>query len=292
METRSNIPEISLASKLKSEYDEKKLEKEIFDDENENESPMKNTPWWRIVQWGCFALLNFAFLIISFALIGSFKSDLYKGNITETTYDAILIFECLPRTINLYQIYQYTGGQLKFREIIGVICGKKEGYLLFGHKNLTQRQINRLSLVSDLICFVYFIFMAWAIGSDYGSVARNKRAESKMNSLTYAVMLIAFIMIMRHAIKSLKKIYSGFISVIESLKKNYVYKRKKAFQCTTTTEKLRANQSLIYPHNLVQILPTQNFVHDRASQVLQMQHPPQPAYCIQEQYQAHVQMVV
>ncbi|KAG9285240.1 hypothetical protein G9A89_002136 [Geosiphon pyriformis] len=132
-----------------------------------------------------------------------------QGSIAKGVYNAIVIFECLPRIANLFQIYHYTGGRLKFVEIMGVIFCRKEGYLLFGHKNITQKQVNRLSLVSDLICFAYPVFMAWALASNYGGISDSDDAQSKMRNLVLAALVTGFIMFGRFVVEAVKNAFGS-----------------------------------------------------------------------------------
>ncbi|KAG9305420.1 hypothetical protein G9A89_011553 [Geosiphon pyriformis] len=177
----------------------------LLAEKKEDESPMINTPVWKQIYWTLFGIINLGLLVLSFALIRAFSSAKRRGNISVVAFYIIVFFESFPRAMNVYQLYQYTKKELSNGEVMAVILFKKEGYLLFGKKPITERQIDVLSYTSDLICVTYFVFMVWAVHENYEGLGNTGQSAKKIKSLTDALLVTAAVMMFRLFVDFLRK---------------------------------------------------------------------------------------
>ncbi|GBB89251.1 hypothetical protein RclHR1_15930003 [Rhizophagus clarus] len=160
------ISPVSDRESISLTINDEKSEKEIKI--KRKKSPMDNPSWWRRVYWTFLTILNFYALMGSIALIVTFciKANpfgSYQNAVSNYVFTIITTLELAPRVANIYQIHQYSKGKLSLCEVLAIIIGKKELYLLYGRTHLTQKQINKMEYMSDALCFVYWVFLSYQI---------------------------------------------------------------------------------------------------------------------------------
>src|SRR6185312_12711390 len=109
--------------------------------------------------------------------------------IARSAFLLITAFELLPRFVNIYQIYKYTNHSLSLIEGFGVLLAKKEAYLLIGRHHLSQSQVDRLGVTSDLICLLYICWLGFAFVSDLGGIRERTGKETDHKLLTLGISL-------------------------------------------------------------------------------------------------------
>ncbi|CAG8499070.1 1291_t:CDS:2 [Paraglomus occultum] len=158
---------------------------------HEDPSPMFNPSSWSKLVWLGFAFLNMYTLIASILLIKFYYSEL-GGNgqmLARSAFLLITAFELLPRLVNIYQINKYTNHSLSLIEGLGVLLAKKEAYLLIGRHHLSQSQVDRLGVTSDMICLLYICWLGFAFVSNLGGLRQRTGKETDHKLLTLGISL-------------------------------------------------------------------------------------------------------
>ena len=109
--------------------------------------------------------------------------------IARSAFLLITAFELLPRLVNIYQVNKYTNHSLSLIEALGILLAKKEAYLLIGRQHLSQSQVDRLGVTSDLICLLYICWLGFAFVSDFGGIRQRTGKETDRKLLTLGISL-------------------------------------------------------------------------------------------------------
>ncbi|CAG8470196.1 2682_t:CDS:2 [Funneliformis caledonium] len=141
---------------------------DIKDEISEKISPMNNPSWWRRSYWVFLTLLNVYTLIGSIILILSFyvrtnPFESYNNAVSTYVFVIITALELAPRASNIYQIHQYSNGNICLCDVIAIMLGKKELYLLYGKTQFTEKQIDKMGYMTDALSLIYWIFLSYQI---------------------------------------------------------------------------------------------------------------------------------
>ncbi|RIA94906.1 hypothetical protein C1645_734457 [Glomus cerebriforme] len=198
------IPPVSDRESLSIIINDEKYGKEIKT--TRKKSPMDNPPWWKRISWAFLTLLNIYTLMGSIALIVTFCVNTnpfgsYQNAVSNYVFIIITALELAPRVLNIYQIYQYSKGKFGLCEVLAIIIGKKELYLLFGKTHLTQRQIDKMGYMTDALNFIYWIFLSYQIAleiqKNMGHSIEFIILNDKKRLLLFTLLLTATLSILR-----------------------------------------------------------------------------------------------
>ncbi|CAG8482620.1 1816_t:CDS:2 [Ambispora gerdemannii] len=174
---------------------------EIKSQEDHDDSPMHKPSTLVKIWWGGLSIVNIYTLIGTFLLLITIYKEANNKSISKSVFIIIALFELLPRLFNVYQIKKYTRAKFAFWDGIGVFIGKKEAYMLFGTIYITDGQVRRLSLISDMICFFYLAWLFYAFKTNMGNLkGQNSDEVTSKIGLNFIILAITAALLALRAI--------------------------------------------------------------------------------------------